>query len=136
MDDVQSPNKLNDKLLCLFNINAYFLSTNIENLEIILDSTQICFDVIAVTEIRIVKYKFPVISRYINLTNYGYEYCLTESPAGGTLSYTGNHRLLNKSRNDLCIYKTAKLDSRFTELINTNTEADLGLLHHPRWSAL
>ena len=50
------------------------------------------------------KKKIPVTD--INLTNYSYEYCPTESSAGGTLLYIGNH-LLYKPRNDLRIYETA-----------------------------
>lgn len=53
----------------------------------------------------------------INLINSSYEYCPTESSAGGTLLYIGNN-LLYKPRNNLCIYKTAELESAFIELIN------------------
>ena len=69
-----------------------------ENLELLFVSTQICFDVIAITETRTSKSKFPVTN--INLINYSYEYCPTESSEGGTLLYIGNH-LLYKPGNDL-----------------------------------
>ena len=75
--------------------------------------TQICFDVIAITQTRTLKNKFPVTD--ITLKNYSYEYCPTESSAGGILLYIGNH-LSCKSRNDLHIYKTAELESTFVEL--------------------
>ena len=68
--------------------DACFLTKSIEDLELLLDSTQISF-VIAITETRILKNKFPVIG--INLTNYSYEYCPTESSARGTMLYIGNH---------------------------------------------
>ena len=97
-------------------MNACSLSKKMEDIELLLDSTQICFDVIAITETRIVKNKCSV--NDINLTNYNYEYCPTESSAGGTLLYIGNH-LLCKPRNDLSIYKTAELESTFIVLINT-----------------
>ena len=120
IDEIQSLNKLNDKhSLSLFHINACSLTKNIEDLELLLDSNQICFDVIAITETRILKSKFPVTD--INLTNYSYEYCPTESSAGGTMLYIGNH-LSYKPRNDLCIYKTAELESTFIELINTKSQ--------------
>ena len=77
---------------------------NIEDLELLLDSTQICSDVIAMTETRILKSKFPVTD--INLTNCSYEYCPTGSSAGGTMLYIGNH-LSYKPRNDL-LRKTHK----------------------------
>lgn len=71
---------------------------------------------LALTETRIVKYKFIV--NNINSTKYKYEYCPTDSSAGNTLLYIGNH-LLYKPRNNLCIYETAELESKFTELINS-----------------
>ena len=52
--------------LSVFHKNARSHTKNIENLELLLDSTQIYFDVIAVTETRILKSKFPVTN--INLT--------------------------------------------------------------------
>ena len=89
IDEIQSLNKLNDKhSLSLFHINACSLTKNIEDLELLLDSNQICFDVIAITETRILKSKFPVTD--INLTNYSYEYCSAESSAGDTVLYIGN----------------------------------------------
>ena len=89
-----------------------------QELELLLDSSQICFDVIAITETRILKSKFQVTD--INLKNYGYEYCPTESSSRDTLLYIGNH-VSRKSRNDLRIYKTAESESTCIELINTKT---------------
>ena len=88
---------------------------------------------IAINEIRILKSKFPVTD--INLTNYDYEYCPTESSAGGTMLYIGNH-LLYKARNDLCIYKTAELESTFIELMNTKkSNVIIGAIYrHPIWT--
>ena len=72
IDEIKSLNKLNDKhSLSLFHINACCLTKNIEDLEFILDSTQICFDVIAITETKVLNNKFVVTD--INLTNYDYE---------------------------------------------------------------
>ena len=53
----------------------------------------------------------------MDLTNYSYEHCLTESSAGGTVLYIRNN-LLYKPRNDLSIYKSAVLESTFIEIIN------------------
>ena len=53
----------------------------------------------------------------INLTNYSYGHCPTESSAGGTLLYTRIH-LSYKTRNDLNIYKSAEIESIFIEIIN------------------
>ena len=90
-----------------------FLTTKAEDLELLLDSAKICFDVIAITETRILKNNFPV--THINLTNYSFEYFPS---AEGTLLYIGD-RLLYKPRNDWFIYKTAELEATFIELINT-----------------
>ena len=98
---------------------------NIKDLEFLLDYSQICFGVIAITETRILKSKFSVTD--INLTNYSCEYCPTESSAGAIMLYIENH-LSYKPKNDLRIYKTAELYYyyiynyiiiTFIELINT-----------------
>ena len=68
IDEIQFPNKLNDKhSLLLFQINACSHSKNIEDIELLLDSILICFDVIAITETRNIRNIFPV--NDINLTN-------------------------------------------------------------------
>ena len=68
----------------------------------------------------------------MNLTNYSYEYCSTESTAGGTTLYQRNH-LSYKPRNDLCIYKTTELESTFIELINIKkSDVIIGAIYrHP-----
>ena len=87
-----------------------------EVLELILDSTQFCSNIIAITERVIINNKFPV--NGINLTSYSYEYCPTELSAGGILLYTGNRRSY-RPRYDLYIYEGVALDSTFIELLNT-----------------
>ena len=116
IDEIQTLNKLNNKrTLSLFHINSCSLSKNIEDLEYLLNSTSINFDVIAISETRIVKGKTPVNS--LNLMNYSHEFCPTESSAGGTLLYIHNH-LSYKPRNDLSIYKPTELESTFIEISN------------------
>ena len=84
-------------------------------LKYILDSTNFNFDDKAISETRITKNKTPI--NHIDLTDYSYEHCPTESSAGGTLLYIRNH-LSYKTRNDLNIYKSAELESTFIEIIN------------------
>ena len=116
IDEIQALNKLNNKrTLSLSHVNSYSLSKNIEDLEYLLNSTSINFDVIAISETRIVKGKTPVNS--LNLMNYSHEFCPTESSAGGTLLYIHNH-LSYKPRNDLSIYKPTELESSFIEISN------------------
>ena len=76
------------------------------------------------------KDKFPVTD--INLKNYSYEYYPNESSAGSTRLYIGNH-LSYKPRNDLCIYRTAELESTFFKLINTKkSNVIIGAIHRHR----
>ena len=101
-------NKLNIKFsLSLFHLNICSLSKKFEDLEYLLYSTNINFDVTAISETRITKNKAQI--NYIDLTNYSYDNCLTESSAGGTLLYIRNC-LSYKTRNDLNIYKSAELE--------------------------
>ena len=115
LNEIQNLSKLNEKhATLLFHINACAISKTWKTLELLLDSTHICFGVIAITETSTAKDRLPF--NGINLTNYSYEYYLTELSAEVTVSYIGNH-LLHKRKIDLCIYKTAELESAFIELI-------------------
>ena len=66
----------------------------------LLDSTQIFFDAIGITEIGILKSTFSVTD--INVTNYSYKNYQTESSVRSIMLYIGNH-LSYKPRNNLCI---------------------------------
>ena len=74
--------KLNNKSsLSLFHLNACSVAKNFEDLfEYLLDSTNLNFDVIAISETRITKNKAQI--NCMDLTNYSYEHYLTESSAG------------------------------------------------------
>ena len=112
-EEVQSLNNLNHKdTFNLYHINICYLPKNIEKLEYLLDKTKIDFDVIGISESRIKKNKSPINS--INLKDYPYESCPTES-AGGILLYISNH-LSYKPRNVLCIYKFAELSQHLFKI--------------------
>ena len=116
LNEIRPLNKLNNKSsLSLFHSNTCSLSKHFEDLKYLLDSTNLNFDVIAISETRITKNEAQI--NHIDLTKYSYEYCPTESSAGGTLLYIRNH-LSYKTRNDLNIYKSGKLESTFIEIIN------------------
>ena len=85
-------------------------SLSLEELEYLLDKTKIDFDVIGISESRIKKDKSPINS--INLKGYSHGSCSKESAAGGTLLYISNN-LSWKPRSDLCIYKSAELESTY-----------------------
>ena len=109
-------NKLNNKSsLSRFHSNTCSVLKNFEDLEYLLDSTNLNFDVIAISETRITKTKAQI--NHIDLTNYSYEHCPTESSACCTLLYIRNH-LSYKTRTDLNIYKSGELESTFIEIIN------------------
>ena len=116
LNEIKPLNKLiNKSSVSLFHLNTCSLSKNFEDLEYLLHSTNLNFDVIAISETRITKNKAQI--NHIDLTNYSYEHCPTESSAGGTLLYIRNH-LSYKTRNDLNIYKSSELESTFIEIIN------------------
>ena len=99
LNEIKPLNKLNNKSsLLLFHLNTCSLLKNFEELEYLLDSTNFNFDVIAISETRITKNKAQI--NHIDLTNYSYEHCPTESSAGGTLLYIRNH-LSYKTGNDV-----------------------------------
>ena len=131
IEEIQSLNNLNHKnVLTLFHINTCSLSKNTEKLEYLLDKTKIDFDVIAISESRIKKDKSPINS--INWKGYSHESFPTESAAGGTLLYISNN-FSYKPRNNLCIYKSTKLESTFVEILSPNkTNVIVGCIYcHP-----
>ena len=91
----------------LFHINSCSLNKNFEELQNLLQSTNINFDVIAITETRIPKN--VVSTENIVLNNYSFEHTPTESSAGGTLPYI--YCLSYKICNDLKTYKKLELES-------------------------
>ena len=104
------------KQLFLFHINTCSLNKNSDDLQHLLKCTNKVFDIVAVSETRIMK-KTSLTSN-ISLNNYSFECTPTESTAGGTLLYIANH-LSYKSCNDLNLYKTNQLESTFIEILNS-----------------
>ena len=86
IDQLQSlkfPEK--NKPLSLFHINACSLNKNSDDLQHLLKCTNKVFDIVAVSETRIMK-KTSLTSN-ISLNNYSFEFTPTESTAGGTFLY-------------------------------------------------
>ena len=101
--------------LSLFHINTCSLTKNTEEPEYQIDKISFHFDVIGISESSIKKNKSPINS--INLKDYSHETCPTEYSAGWILLYISNH-LFYKPRGDLCIYKSAELESTCNEILN------------------
>ena len=116
LEDVQSmkiPKK--NSCLSLFHINTCSLNKRIK--EYLIKSTNINFDIIAISETRILKDTYIV--KNINIPNFSFECTPTESTAGGTLLYIADH-LAYQNRKDLNLYKTNSLESTFIEITNPN----------------
>ena len=99
----------------LFHLNACTLNKNFDDFQHLLSCTQKTFDIIAISETRIIKNIYLL--NNLNLNNYSFEFTPTETSAGGTLFYIANH-LSYKCRNDLNIYKKNELEYTFIEIFN------------------
>ena len=113
MHNIEIPHK--NKSLSLFHLNACSLNKNFYDLQHLLSCTRKTFDIIAISETRIIKNIFLL--NNLDLNNYSFEFTPTETSAGGTLLYIANH-LSYKCRNDLNIYKKNELESTFIEIVN------------------
>ena len=122
------PNKKSS--LSLFHIKACSLSKNFEDLEYLLKTTNTNFDIIAISETRILKN--TKIVKNINIPNFSYEFTPTESTAGGTLIYIADH-LAYQKRNDLIIYAKNYSESTFIEITKpSKTNIIVGCIYrHP-----
>ena len=111
--------KNSNKNNCLFllHINTCSLNKNFEDLEYLIKSTNINFDIIAILKTRILK--DTNIAKNINIPNFSFEFTSTESTAGGTLLYIADH-LACQNRNDLNLYKNNNLESTFMGITNPN----------------
>ena len=94
------PNK--NSCLSLFHINTCSLNKSFIDLEYLIESTNINFDIIAISETRMLKDTDNV--KNINTTNFSSAFTPIESTAGRTLFYIEDH-LAYQSWNDLDFYK-------------------------------
>ena len=67
----------------------YSLPKNVDDFQYLIQSTNIDFNVIDISESKIIENKQSVVD--IKHPNYSYEFCPTESSASATLQYIGNH---------------------------------------------
>ena len=129
LQQLKIPNK--EKSMSFLHINSCSLNKSFEELQNLLQSTNIQFDVIAITETRITNNIY--VTQNIELSNYFFEHTPTESSAGGTLLYIANH-LSHKTCSDLNIYKKIELESTFVEIINPKkSNVIVGIIYrHPK----
>ena len=107
LQQLKIPNK--EKSASFFHTNFCSLNKNFEELQNFLQSTNIQFDIIAITETRITKN--ISVTQNTELSNYSFEHTPTESSAGGTLLYVANH-LSSKTCSEF------EFESTFIEIIN------------------
>ena len=103
--------------LSLFHINTCSLNKAFEDLEYFIKSTNINFNIIVISDTRILK--DTNILKNVNILNFSFEFTLTESTTGGTLLYIADH-LAYQKQNDLNSYKINNLESTFIEITNPN----------------
>ena len=96
-------------------LNISSLSYHFSELQTLLLSTKVNFDIIGISESRIKQNKNPI--RNINFQNYNIEHCTTGATNGGVLLYIKDN-ISYKWRKDLKIYKSKNLESTFLEVIN------------------
>lgn len=107
----------------LFHLNICFHSNNFNDLQFVIQLTNMDFGFISISDSRINENKQSVVD--INIPYHIFELCPTESSASGTLLYVRNP-LLYKRRKDLNIYKSYEpeinfcwnfIDSKKTEIV-------------------
>ena len=116
--DVESFNYPKDKnSLSLFHLNIASLSKHKDELETVLTMLDHKFDIIGITESKILKKTPPGYD--ISLPGYKHYSTPAESSRGGTMLYISDH-LNSKPRKDLenIMYKSEQLESSFIEIIN------------------
>ena len=117
--EIKQPIKNTKTTLNTFHLNISSLPAHVTKLQNLLSECNVDFDIIGISESRLIKNKKHLIN--INLPNYNIEHCATESTCGGTLLYIKND-IKYKIRNDLKIYKSEELESVFIEIINKNSK--------------
>ena len=103
-----------DNSLSLFHLNISSLPFHIDELDTLLTSNNLRFDILCISETRLKLNRTSLTSVYP--PGYDIEYTTTESSNGGTLIYIKND-VKYKLRKGLQIYKSKELESTFIEVI-------------------
>ena len=119
------------KNFSILHYNIHSIQLHIEEFRVALQMLDFPFDVICISESKIIKDFEPIVD--ISLPGFHAPISTpTESTKGGVLIYV-NKNLNFKPRDDLNIYKSSELESSFIEIINTNDTNDIvGVIYrHP-----
>ena len=119
IDNFCSKNFDTNKYFSIFHMNIHSLQYHKNDLDVLLDSLKVKFDIIAISETKLLKDVNPV--HDIDLPDYHNppESTPTEASKGGTLLYISEN-LNYIPRKDLEIYESKKIESTFVEIINEN----------------
>ena len=109
-----SENEFNGTNFLHMNISS--ICCNLYDLQTLLAKTNVKFNVIGITETRLNKTSIRITN--IDLSGYSFEHTPTEANCGGALPYIDNN-INYIVRDEICIYKTKKLESVFIEIINS-----------------
>ena len=123
------------KTFSIFHLNIHSMQKHISELRIMISMLEINFDVIAISESKLMKGSEPIVD--ISLDGYHYPVGTnTEASKGGVLLYIKNS-LNFKPREDLKMYSSKKLESVFVEIINPETTNTIvgSVYRHPSMDA-
>ena len=100
--------------LSIIHLHISSLASHIHNLKLFLSFLKVSFDIICISESRILKHNLPTVN--INIPGYNIEHTPTESKAGGTSMYI-SEKISYKICNNLNIYNPKQLESTFIEIL-------------------
>ena len=114
------PSKINElenskNSLNFLHLNISSLPYHFSELQTLLSSTKVNFNIIGISESRIKQNKNPTDN--INLQNYNIKHWTIEAANGGVLLYIKDN-IIYRLRKDLKMYKSKYLESIFLEVIN------------------
>ena len=131
IDEFCSSNFNPSKTFSILHYNIHSVALHMENFRVALQMLDFQFDIICLSESKIIKDFDPVVDIFLD----GYQQPVgtpTESTKGGVLVYVKNG-IKFKPRNDLNAYKAKELESLFIEIINKKESNDIvGVIYrHP-----
>ena len=107
------------KYFSLFHLNIESLQAHKNDLDILLHELNFDFDIIAISETRLIKDIAP--THDIELKEYNIEHTPTEASKGGTLLYISD-KYEYKLRKDLEIYIPKEIESTFIEILKPKSQ--------------
>ena len=114
LDEFAKAKFKSDHNFSILHLNIASLQYHIEDLKILIKVIDYNFDVIAISESKLMKDSPPI--KDLTIPNYQYIHTPTEASKGGTLMYFSD-KLIYKPRKDLELYQSKQVESTFAEVI-------------------